>query len=179
MVSYSINFAHPVRSSDAGEVSSSGDRLERVRWRIIPSLHEYLSSIHRVPPLTLMEERAIGWKIVNDRCVLSRGLLVRSNLRLVAAIAKQYTGRGAEISELIGEGNTSLTRAAEAFDPALGVRFSTCATWWIKQSMKRVVAACAGPEGTHARRGRLFRPESGLVAFLDSSPSALPHTGAA
>jgi RNA polymerase primary sigma factor len=66
--------------------------------------------------------------------------LVRCNLRLVISIARRYTGRGLELTDLIQEGNLGLMRAARRFDAAFGTKFSTYATWWIKQSISRAIA---------------------------------------
>src|SRR5438445_7992199 len=65
--------------------------------------------------------------------------MVRTNLRLVVNIARSYTGKGLGLQDLIAEGNLGLMRAVEGFDPAMNTRFSTYASYWIKQSMKRAV----------------------------------------
>lgn len=78
----------------------------------------------------------------------ARKRLIESNLRLVISIAKKYRGRGVSFEDLIQEGNAGLIKAVERFDPALGNRFSTYATWWIRQAVTRAVA-------DHARTVRL------------------------
>ncbi|MEM0982566.1 MAG: RNA polymerase sigma factor RpoD/SigA [Planctomycetota bacterium] len=117
-------------------VSSGGLRSE---------LQLYLDEIKKTPLLTAEEERELGWAIINDGCPESRERMIRSNLRLVVAIAKNYTGRGLTLSDLIEEGNVGLLRAVDGFDPAQGARFSTYASWWIKQAVKRALNNASQP----------------------------------
>jgi len=85
------------------------------------------------------EERTLGRLIVKENDQQAREQLVRSNLRLVVNIAKKYGDRGMSLGDLIEEGNLGLIRAVDYFDPERGVRFSTYAAWWIKQSIKRAL----------------------------------------
>lgn len=105
----------------------------------------YLREINRTPLLTPDEEKELGWRIINDNCPEARDRMIRSNLRLVVAIAKNYTGRGLPMSDLIEEGNVGLMRAVEGFDPAQGARFSTYGSWWIKQAIKRALINATQP----------------------------------
>jgi len=105
----------------------------------------YLKEINRTPLLTAEEERELGWKIINDNCPQARERMIRSNLRLVVSIAKNYGGRGLSLTDLIEEGNIGLMRAVEGFDPAQGARFSTYASWWIKQAIKRALINASQP----------------------------------
>jgi RNA polymerase primary sigma factor len=108
-------------------------------------LQLYLNDINKVPLLTAEEERELGWAIINDDCQASRERMIRANLRLVVAIAKNYTNRGLTLTDLIEEGNIGLMRAVEGFDPAQGARFSTYASWWIKQAIKRALINARQP----------------------------------
>ena len=102
------------------------------------TLKEYLKEIDAVSLLTAEQERDIG-RLVIENNQQARELMVTSNLRLVVSIAKRYGNRGMGLSDVIAEGNLGLIRAVDYFDPERGIRFSTFATWWIKQSIKRAL----------------------------------------
>jgi RNA polymerase primary sigma factor len=112
----------------------------------IPSgLQVYLRQINELPLLTADEEKQLAWRIIRDNCPASRDRMIRSNLRLVVSIAKKYTNRGLPLIDLIEEGNLGLLKAVESFDPEQGARFSTYASWWIKQAIKRALINAAQP----------------------------------
>ena len=115
------------------------------RTAVQTELQLYLREINGIPLLTPEQERFCGWRIVNDSCPEAKDRMIRSNLRLVIAIAKNYANRGLPLLDLIEEGNIGLIRAVEGFDPAQGARFSTYASWWIKQSIKRMLVNAAQP----------------------------------
>ncbi|HEY7120518.1 MAG TPA: sigma-70 family RNA polymerase sigma factor [Tepidisphaeraceae bacterium] len=102
-------------------------------------LQLYLRQINESPLLTADEEKALARRIINDNDPAARERMVRSNLRLVVNIAKHYVGRGLTLPDLIEEGNIGLLKAVEGFDPENGSRFSTYASWWIKQAIKRAL----------------------------------------
>ena len=117
----------------------------RARGGLQSDLQLYLTEINKTPLLTAEEERDLGWKIINENCPNARDRMVRANLRLVVSIAKNYTNRGLSLPDLIEEGNIGLMRAVEGFDPAQGARFSTYASWWIKQAIKRALINATQP----------------------------------
>jgi RNA polymerase sigma factor (sigma-70 family) len=99
----------------------------------------YLKNIDDAPLLALEQEQKLTRRVAEDNDPMAREQLVRSNLRLVVNIAKNYGGRGLGLSDLIEEGNLGLIRAVDYFDPNRGTRFSTYAAWWIKQSIKHAL----------------------------------------
>src|SRR5712692_5225271 len=101
-------------------------------------LETYLREIDHTPLLTAAEEKALALRI-EDGDSEARDHMVRANLRLVVNIARSYTGKGLGLQDLIAEGNLGLMRAVEGFDPSMNIRFSTYASYWIKQSIKRAV----------------------------------------
>jgi RNA polymerase primary sigma factor len=101
-------------------------------------LETYLREINETALLTAADERELATKIGNGDTA-ARDRMVRANLRLVVNIARGYSGKGLGLQDLIEEGNLGLLRAVEGFDPAMGTRFSTYASYWIKQSIKRAL----------------------------------------
>jgi len=98
----------------------------------------YLNEIGFMTLLTAEQEVQLAREVVQGNRE-SRCRMIEANLRLVVAVAKRYQGRGLSLLDLIEEGNLGLIRAVEKFDPELGYRFSTYATWWIKQNMDRAL----------------------------------------
>lgn len=99
----------------------------------------YLKEIGRIPLLTFDQEIALA-KRVEKGDESAKQMLINSNLRLVVSIAKKYVGRGLTLLDLIQEGNQGLIRAVEKYDWRRGYKFSTYATWWIRQSITRAIA---------------------------------------
>jgi RNA polymerase primary sigma factor len=105
-------------------------------------LETYLREINETALLSSDDEQELALAIGRGD-VHARDRMVRANLRLVVNIARGYTGKGLGLQDLIEEGNLGLLRAVEGFDPAIGTRFSTYASYWIKQSIKRALINCA------------------------------------
>jgi RNA polymerase primary sigma factor len=101
-------------------------------------LESYLREINETSLLNAQEERELAYRI-EDGDSEARDRMVRANLRLVVNIARGYAGRGLGLQDLIEEGNLGLLRAVEGFDPSMNTRFSTYASYWIKQSIKRAL----------------------------------------
>jgi RNA polymerase primary sigma factor len=99
-------------------------------------LDTYLTDINEVPLLTPEQEIELAER-VQQGDMAAREHMIRANLRLVVSIAKNYVNRGLSFMDLIEEGNIGLMKAVEKFDPDAGCRFSTYATWWIKQGIRR------------------------------------------
>ena len=99
----------------------------------------YLREIGKFPLLTSLEEVVLAKRILAGD-MRAKHKLVNSNLRLVVSIAKKYTGRGMLFLDLVQEGNLGLIRAVEKFDHTKGYKFSTYATWWIRQAITRAIA---------------------------------------
>ena len=103
------------------------------------NVKNYLSAIGEYPLLSYDQEVALG-KRIQQGDKKAKDELINANLRLVVSIAKRYRGRGLALMDLIQEGNIGLERAAEKYNPDMGFKFSTYATWWIKQAMTRAIA---------------------------------------
>src|SRR3954466_238203 len=118
-------------------------RLRRYRPDVVQSpLETYLREINETALLTADQEKSLARRIeTGDNS--ARDQMVRANLRLVVNIARGYTGKGLALQDLIEEGNLGLLRAVEGFDPTMNTRFSTYASYWIKQSIKRALVNTA------------------------------------
>src|SRR5213593_2677929 len=118
-------------------------RPRRVRSDAVQSpLETYLREINETALLTADQEKELAKKI-EDGDNIARDQMVRANLRLVVNIARSYTGKGLGLQDLIEEGNLGLLRAVEGFDHRMNTRFSTYASYWIKQSIKRALVNTA------------------------------------
>lgn len=135
----------------------------------------YLKEIGRVNLLTAEQETAIAKRIeAGDE--EAKNILISANLRLVVSIAKKYTGRGMQFLDLIQEGNMGLIKAVEKFDYTKGFKFSTYATWWIRQAITRAIADQARtiriPVHMVETINKLTRVQRQLVQELGRDPTA-------
>jgi RNA polymerase primary sigma factor len=112
---------------------------EEVENEVENAIRQYLAEIGRYPLLTAEQEMSIARRVA-DGDLEAQQRLVEANLRLVVSVAKRYNNQGVSLLDLIQEGNLGLIRAAQKFDPVRGFRFSTYATWWIRQAISRAVA---------------------------------------
>ncbi|HAZ95195.1 MAG TPA: RNA polymerase sigma factor RpoS [Porticoccaceae bacterium] len=116
--------------------AESQEDTAEISHQVIDATSLYLKEIGFAPLLTADEEVFYARKLQKG-CEKSRHRMIESNLRLVVKISRRYVNRGLELLDLIEEGNLGLMRAVEKFDPELGYRFSTYATWWIRQTIER------------------------------------------
>ena len=120
------------------KLARSIKRLNKRASTLQTPLETYLREINETRLLTAQDEQDLAHRIAQGD-LQARDRMVRANLRLVVNIARGYTGKGLGLQDLIEEGNLGLMRAVEGFDPAVGTRFSTYASYWIKQSIKRAL----------------------------------------
>ncbi len=140
----------------------------------VDALRMYLRAIGRVPLLTAAEEIELA-KRIEKGDLQAKQHMVEANLRLVVSIAKGYLGRGLGLLDLIQEGSLGLIRAVEKFDYRRGFKFSTYATWWIRQAVSRAIADKARtirvPVHMVEKIGRVNHAERRLLSRLGREPS--------
>ncbi len=138
------------------------------------SVKLYLRSIGQINLLTLEQEKAIAAR-AQAGDIEARELLIESNLRLVVSIAKKYLNRGLSFLDLIQEGNLGLMKAVDKFDGSLGYKFSTYATYWIKQSISRAIANQARtiriPVHIFEDINKIRKAENELVLAVNRKPT--------
>ena len=139
------------------------------------SVNVYLRKIGSIPLLTPEEEKEVA-KNAAEGDPAARKRLIESNLRLVVSIAKKYTGRGLDFLDLIEEGNIGLMRAVEKFDYTKGFKFSTYATWWIRQAITRGIAdqghAIRKPVHMVENQNKVRKTIAKLTRISGSEPSS-------
>jgi RNA polymerase primary sigma factor len=177
-------------TDDDEDDERDGDEVRGVRARLqelkraqddlssdpsLDSLRLYLRSIGRVPLLTAEEEVCLAKRIERGD-IAAKQHMVEANLRLVVSIAKGYVGRGLTFLDLIQEGSLGLIRAVEKFDHRRGYKFSTYATWWIRQAVSRALADKARtiriPVHMVERLNKLISAERMLIQQLGREPTA-------
>jgi RNA polymerase nonessential primary-like sigma factor len=126
-----------ILDQQAQSADSQEDTVE-ISHQVIDATSLYLKEIGYAPLLTAEEEVFYARKLQRGS-ESARHRMIESNLRLVVKISRRYVNRGLELLDLIEEGNLGLMRAVEKFDPELGYRFSTYATWWIRQTIERAL----------------------------------------
>ena len=180
----------PLLGTAAGEEEEPAEQMRDLNTRLeelrrpevdltvepsLDSLRLYLRSIGRVPLLSAEEEVALAKRIERGD-VAAKQHMVEANLRLVVSIAKGYVGRGLTLLDLIQEGSLGLIRAVEKFDYRRGYKFSTYATWWIRQAVTRSLAdkgrTIRIPVHMVERLNKLLHAERRLIQQLGREPSA-------
>ncbi len=147
---------------------------EKTRETSRANLAVYLDEISRIPLLSREEEVALARRArAGDEAAKQR--MIEANLRLVVQIARRYPNRGLPLPDLIEEGNLGLMRAVEKFDPERGTRFSTYATWWIRQAVVRALANQARiirlPVHVELLLGRYVKEQKRLTQALGRVPT--------
>lgn len=138
------------------------------------SVRLYLREIGKIPLLTAEEELTLAHRVVAGE-KKAKDEMAEANMRLVVSIAKRYVGRGLDLLDLVQEGNTGLLRAVEKFDPDKGFKFSTYATWWIRQAITRAIADQARtiriPVHMVETINKLLRTQRRLTQELNREPT--------
>jgi RNA polymerase primary sigma factor len=169
----------PVADSERGEAADGKDARRKVELDLtvepnLDSLRLYLRSIGRVELLTAGEEVALAKRIERGE-MTAKQHMIEANLRLVVSIAKGYLGRGLTFLDLIQEGSLGLIRAVEKFDYRRGYKFSTYATWWIRQAVTRAIADKARtiriPVHMVEKLNKVVHAERQLVQDLGREPT--------
>lgn len=137
-------------------------------------LQLYLKQINEVGLLNAEQEKELGRRITIHNDPVAREHMVRANLRLVVNIAKHYVNRGLCLTDLIEEGNIGLLKAVEGFDPENGCRFSTYASWWIKQAIKRALINSVQPIHIPAYMVEMMSRLRNAVRQLEEELGRLP-----
>jgi len=172
-----VDFDGPAAEDLEEEVDTDEDLLSQEQYfddASDDSVRLYLREIGKIPLLTAEEELALAQRVVaGDK--KAKDKMAEANMRLVVSIAKRYSGRGLDFLDLIQEGNTGLLRAVEKFDPDKGFKFSTYATWWIRQAITRAIADQARtiriPVHMVETINKLLRTQRRMTQELNREPS--------
>lgn len=163
-----------------GEDDVTDEALEKAKQKAYmddiadDSVRLYLREIGKIPLLLPEEEISIAHRVRKGEAK-AKDEMAEANMRLVVSIAKRYVGRGLDLLDLIQEGNTGLLRAVEKFDPDKGFKFSTYATWWIRQAITRAIADQARtiriPVHMVETINKLLRTQRRLTQDLNREPT--------
>ena len=158
--------------------SENFEALDDANVKLDDPIRMYLKEIGKIKLLTPEEELAVAKKMVEgteEEQAAARKRMSEANLRLVVSIAKRYVGRGMQLLDLIQEGNLGLMKAVEKFDYTKGYKFSTYATWWIRQSITRAIADQARtiriPVHMVETINRVLRTSHSMVQKLGREPT--------
>jgi RNA polymerase primary sigma factor len=164
----------PAQSDDGGPAAKKTPDIDLTVEPSLDSLRLYLRSIGRVELLTAEQEVSLAKRLERGDMAAKRQM-VEANLRLVVSIAKGYLGRGLSFLDLIQEGSLGLIRAVEKFDYRRGYKFSTYATWWIRQAVTRAIADKARtiriPVHMVEKLNKVVHVERQLVQSLGREPT--------
>ena len=138
-------------------------------------LQLYLNQINHVPLLSAEREKELARRLIRENDPAAREEMVRANLRLVVNIAKNYSNRGMPIQDLIEEGNIGLLKAVEGFNPEMNIRFSTYASWWIKQAIKRALINSVQPIHIPAYMVEMIAKWKQAIAELEDKLNRVPN----
>jgi RNA polymerase primary sigma factor len=138
-------------------------------------LQLYLKQINESPLLSAEQEKVLARRIIRHNDPAARETMVRCNLRLVVNLAKHYGNRGLSLPDLIEEGNIGLLKAVEGFDPENGTRFSTYASWWIKQAIKRALINAAQPIHIPAYMVEMMGKMKQAMRHFEESNDRMPN----
>ena len=157
-----------------GEDAEKPERSSKADSGVDLALRQYLREISKIPLLKPEEEKSLANKVRRGN-LEAKQALVSANLRLVVFMAKKFSNRGLSLLDLIEEGNLGLIRAVEKFQPRRGFRFSTYASWWIRQSIQRGLANHGAtvrvPVHIADAVSRLHRAQEALASKLGREPS--------
>ena len=169
------DFDNEEQSAESNLDINNLDNIDSSEVKVNDSVKQYLKEIGRVPLLKPKEETELAKRIAaGDK--KAKDQLINANLRLVVSIAKHYIGRGMQVLDLISEGNLGLIKAVEKFDYKKGFKFSTYATWWIRQAITRAIADQARtiriPVHMVETINKITRIQRQLVQELGREPTA-------
>ncbi len=172
-----VEFDGPALEDLEEEIDTDEDVLSQEQYfddASDDSVRLYLREIGKIPLLNAEEELALAQRVVAGE-KKAKDKMAEANMRLVVSIAKRYSGRGLDFLDLIQEGNTGLLRAVEKFDPDKGFKFSTYATWWIRQAITRAIADQARtiriPVHMVETINKLLRTQRRMTQELNREPS--------